>query len=141
MKNFLFIAFLLTCSGVYADTIGRVHVYLRDSLIADYPEFYDGVVHIAAGTYDVTDSLYMKRYFGCGGMRKYPQYSLIIRDSSSGVIVYRDTTQRTPDFALPLAVLDSYHTMHPDAVFEGAYTPALKPADHDAVRFRIRLGT
>lgn len=141
MKNFLFIAFLFACSAVYADTTSRVHVYLRDSMIADYPEFYDGVVHIAAGTYDVTDSLYIKRYFGCGGMRKYPQYLLTIRDSSSGEIVYRDTTQRTPDFAIPMAVLHSYHNTYPAAVFEGAYTPALKPDTPDAVRFRIRLGT
>lgn len=126
-----------------ADTIGHNHVYLRDSMIADFTEGEIIRVKIQAANSDATDFLLIHRYFGCGGSPESDHSIMIIRDSATREIIYRDTVHSISRFNIPLGVLLTYQNQHPGAVFTGSCVAAgigeAKMRYWNGVRFEITL--
>lgn len=84
------VTFLLLFLPGKADTIGHNHVYQHDSLIGD---FYEGDViklRFNRAVLYTTDMLVIERYFGCGGSPAADYSLLVIRDSATKQLVYRD---------------------------------------------------
>ncbi len=137
------LAFSLLFLAGKADTIGHNHVYLRDSMIADFGESEVIKVKIDKSVLNDTDLLIIDRYFGCGGFPESNLSIMIIRDSATHEIIYRDTIYNIRRFYIPLVVLVAYQNQHPGAVFTGSCVAAgigeASMRNRNGVRFEIRL--
>lgn len=141
-----FIAVLTFCLLFFtgkADTIGHNHVYLRDSMIADFTEGEIIRVKIQIAQLSATDMLVIHRYFGCGGDPRTDGTIIIVRDSATREIVYRDSVSSSNKFYIPLAVMVEYRKKHPGVVFTGSCVAAgvgeATMRYWNGVRFEIRL--
>ena len=137
MRKLIFLLFLFCgFATLHADSIDVYHVYYHGKKVAEFNEQQTIRLIVQSDSIGPKDSLIVKVYrdASCSNC----SYTMLVFGGKGPILV--DTTQRTQNFAIPLALLLAEKKATGQKVFHGYYTEFFEGSNKSrVVSFEVRL--